>query len=92
MSEVATPVREVRIKLFGGFRQHREDPELAVEVAASTTVAALRSKVAQFFEEDAAAQDLLKVSAFATDRRVLDDDENLPMDTELSLLPPVCGG
>jgi len=36
---------------------------------------------------------LLKASAFATDRRVLDDEsERLPSDEPLSVLPPVCGG
>jgi molybdopterin synthase catalytic subunit/molybdopterin synthase sulfur carrier subunit len=92
MNDVATGVRQVRIQLFGGFRQHSERPELAVEVPPSATVAALKREVAKAFADNPAAQDLLNASAIATDRRVLADDERVPDDEPLALLPPVCGG
>jgi len=92
MNDIATGVRQVRIQLFGGFRQHSERPELAVEVPPSATVAALKSAVAETFADNPAAQDLLNASAIATDRRVLDENERVPDDEPLALLPPVCGG
>jgi len=91
MTDVSTPA-EVRIKLFGGFRQYTEDPELRIDIMHSATVSTLRSRVAELFGDDSAARELLKVSAFATDQRVLDEDDPVPNGSELSLLPPVCGG
>ena len=91
MNDVSTPVRELRVKLFGAFRQFHREPVLTLEVPPDTTVATLRDRVAVAFD-DADAGRLLKASAFATDRRVLDEDEPVPGDEELALLPPVCGG
>ena len=92
MNDVATPVREIQIKLFGAFRQFHRGPVLTLEVASDSTVAQVRERVGLMFEDDANAKTLLKASAFATDRRVLDENEPVPVDAELALLPPVCGG
>ena len=89
---VGSGTQEVRIKLFGGFRQFRSESVLAVELEAEPTVADLRAQVVRAFGDDDNALSLLKASAFATDTRVLDDDETVPMDADLALLPPVCGG
>lgn len=92
MNDVSTPVREVQVKLFGAFRQFHREPVLTLEVPPDTMVAHVRERVALMFDEDANAKMLLKASAFATDRRVLEENEAVPEDTELALLPPVCGG
>ena len=92
MNDVSTPVREVRVKLFGAFRQFHREPVLTLEVASDSTVAQLRERVAPMFDDDAGARTLLKASAFATDRRVLEENDPVPEDAELALLPPVCGG
>lgn len=89
---VATGTRELRIKLFGGFRQFRTEAMLTVSVDRAATVADLRKHVAGLFGDDDNALSLLKASAFATDNRVLDDNEPVPDDSDLALLPPVCGG
>lgn len=89
---VESETQEVRIKLFGGFRQFRSQAELAVEMESASTVADLRAQVARALGDDDNALSLLKASAFATDTRVLDDDEPVPLDADLALLPPVCGG
>lgn len=94
MNDISAPsrTREVRIKLFGGFRQFREESSLVLALESANTVAELRSQVARVFGDDDNALSLLKASAFATDNRVLDDDEEVPFDADLALLPPVCGG
>lgn len=92
MNNAATPAREVRINLFGGFRQFHDQPAISIEIERSATVATLRGRIAELFDDDANARALLKASAFATDRRVLGEDEGIPADEELALLPPVCGG
>lgn len=88
----ASETQEVRIKLFGGFRQFREESTLVLDTGSGITVADLRSQVAGVFNDDDNALSLLKASAFATDNRVLDDEEKVPVKADLALLPPVCGG
>lgn len=92
MNDVSTTVRELDVRLFGAFRQFHPEAVLTVEIPPDTTVATLRERVALRFDDDANAKMLLKASAFATDRRVLEDNEAVPEEAELALLPPVCGG
>jgi sulfur-carrier protein len=86
------PTITVSVKLFGAFRQF--GPETAVEltVPASARVADLRAAFAGHYQGNDNALALLKASAFATDQAVLDDDDELPTNQPLSVLPPVCGG
>lgn len=88
----ASETQEIGIKLFGGFRQFRRESALVVDMESTFTVADLRRRVAGVFADDENALSLLKASAFATDKRVLDEDETVPVDADLALLPPVCGG
>lgn len=88
----ASRTRTIQVKLFGGFRQFRTESMLTVETDHGSTVADLRKNVARVFADDDNALSLLKASAFATDKRVLDEDESVPDDADLALLPPVCGG
>lgn len=88
----APQTRDIRIKLFGGFRQFRTESVLTLELAPTSTIADLRRSVAGMFDSDQNALSLLKASVFATDERVLDDSESVPDDADLALLPPVCGG
>ncbi len=92
MDNAATRVREVRINLFGGFRQFHDEPAISLEIEPAATVATLRRRIAELFDEDVKARELLKASAFATDQRVLGEDDRIPADQDLALLPPVCGG
>ncbi|MDT8449421.1 MAG: MoaD/ThiS family protein [Wenzhouxiangellaceae bacterium] len=93
MDDVATLNRTVEIRLFGGFRQFRPDALLPIELEPGATVADLRRKVEAEFGAESRFGKLLRASAFATERRVLDDEsESVPENEEMSLLPPVCGG
>lgn len=94
MTSVSTlpGTRTIQVKLFGGFRQFRAEPMLSLQADPAATVADLRNSVARMFDDDDNALSLLKASAFATDKRVLDENESVPEDADLALLPPVCGG
>jgi molybdopterin converting factor small subunit len=90
-TEIETPTIDIRVRLFGAFRQFAEGPAMALTVPAGGSVADVRKAFAARFQGNDNALALLKASAFATDQSVLDDDDALP-DAELSVLPPVCGG
>ncbi len=93
MTTMNAPTDSLEVQLFGGFRQFVPNGTLLVEPGEAKTVADLRRQVERAFGDDENALMLLKASAFATDRRVLDDEsERLPSDEPLSVLPPVCGG
>ncbi|MDT8437390.1 MAG: MoaD/ThiS family protein [Wenzhouxiangellaceae bacterium] len=90
-AEIATETLD--IGLFGGFRQFVPEGRIEIDANGLTTITDLRARVEQAFADNPNALMLLKASAFATDRRVLDDEsEALPRGEALSVLPPVCGG
>lgn len=82
--------RSINIRLFGAFRQDNPKSSLTVEIPEQGRVADLRHAMEAALESEN-ARSLLKASAFATDREVLDDHDPVP-DREISILPPVCGG
>jgi molybdopterin converting factor small subunit len=90
----APALTRVRLRLFGAFRQVA--PELMVEVPRGTTVAELRRHVKQALARTgraAADDDLVELSAVASDAEILSDSDRLGGgDVSLALLPPVCGG
>jgi len=83
----------IEVQMFGGFRQFVPEGTLVVDTGNAETVYDLRREVERALAGDDNALMLLKASAFATDRRVLDDEsERYPSGEPLSVLPPVCGG
>jgi molybdopterin converting factor small subunit len=82
---------QVRVALYGAFRQSMGCPEVLVRTAADATVADLRRELAEHLPNDI-VRGLLRVSAFATDEQVLQDTDPVPDDQVLAVLPPVCGG
>ena len=82
----------IEVRLFGGFRQFVDQPQVSVGVASDARVGDLRRAVEAHFDSSTNAGMLVRASAFATDKRILDDGEPVPFDAELSLLPPVSGG
>lgn len=86
-----TTLQAVTVRLFGAFRQYADPPRLQVSLPAGATVAQLRSAFAEALPDDN-ARVLLKASAFATDEAVLEEDDPVPVEDVLSVLPPVCGG
>lgn len=83
----------VSIALFGAFRDLHGEPVLALDVAGEKVADvrhALAVHLAQSSAHDRSA--LIKASAFADETRVLRDNDDIPSDGKLAILPPVSGG
>lgn len=87
----SNPTLPVAVRLFGAFRDVAQQPMLHLTLRPQATVADLRAAFAAVLDDDN-ARALLASSAFATDERVLDEDDPVPEGTEIAVLPPVCGG
>ena len=86
---------KIRLRLFGAFRDCEPGGEIEIEVAPGADVAGLRMA----FDAHARAAwgarypaGLLKVSAFASETDVLDEQQSLAGLHGLAVLPPVSGG
>lgn len=89
----ATPAdQSVSIRLFGAFRQFGDDSTVAITIPHNARISDVREALKAHYAGNDNAVALLKASAFATDRSVLDDGDHLPEGESLSILPPVCGG
>lgn len=84
-------MRTLDVRLFGAFRQFGADPILRISVADDATIAQVRAAVGTHLAGDN-AHALLRASAFATDDRMLGEDDTLSTINEIAVLPPVCGG
>ena len=85
-------MRTVAIDLFGALRETEADARLEIETAA-TTIGQLRADVERHAERwPPAARALLPRCAFASATTVLRDNDAMPADACLALLPPVSGG
>ena len=76
----------IHMKLFGGFRKFGES--LDFSVPAGSTVVAIKATLQEKLNGDRLVLD----SVLANDSNILRDNDILSSDTELSILPPVCGG
>lgn len=76
----------VNIKLFGAFRKFGES--IAISVSTGSKV----SEVKAALQEKLNGEGLVSDSVLANDNAILRDHDVLDSDTELSILPPVCGG
>lgn len=86
-------MKQVNLQLFGAFSDLDASREIALEVAGSTVAdlrQALREQLPVRFPGFRAG--LLDYSAFADQQRVLRDQEALPADGKVAILPPVSGG
>jgi molybdopterin converting factor small subunit len=83
----------IQIDLFGTFRKYGHAP-LSLDIPPGSTVRAVKARVADALAHPGPFEDhdILKVSALATERRVLAEDERIDPRERLALLPPVCGG
>jgi molybdopterin converting factor small subunit len=90
----------MRVKLFGALRDlaGRSNPmgdaELILENNVPKTVKELKIRLAEILAttSDSDVARLLKVSAVASETRILDETETLPENEAVHILPPVCGG
>ena len=85
---------KVEISLFGAFREHEPAARLQLEVADAARIANVRDALRDHGEAHwpGFKPGLLAKSAFASETAVLRDDEPVPADGRLAVLPPVSGG
>ncbi len=86
-------MRQIHVQLFGAFSELDPTREIAVQTSGDNVAdlrSALRDLLAQRWPQFRAG--LLDHSAFADEHRVLRDNERLPDDGRVAILPPVSGG
>lgn len=84
----------VELALFGAWREMQATPRLMLDVPEPATVASLRAALRQHAQTQwpEFRPGLLAASVFASAQCVLRDDEPLPTDGQVAVLPPVSGG
>lgn len=80
----------VSLRYFAGVAEAAGTPEESVEVAAGTTVAGLRERLAALHGADFARA--LGVSALLMDGVRVAEDAELPTGIRIEVLPPFAGG
>lgn len=76
------------IKYFGTFRQFGES--LSLDVPEGSTIHDIKNKLSQHL--DGAHKELIEDSVLANNSDILPNTYVIKKNTELSILPPVCGG
>ncbi len=85
----------VEIQLFGAFRDFEHSGKLSLDVAEDSDVAQLRAAIDAYGSQhwgEKYRPGLLRVSAFASDQRVLRETDKINDHQGLAVLPPVSGG
>jgi len=87
-------MRQIRVQLFGAFRDYQPEAEVRFELPDDARVADVRQALAEHAEGHwpGFRAELLNYSALASESCVLRDSEPLPEDGRLAILPPVNGG
>ena len=86
-------MKEIVVQLFGAFSELDPQRELSVPVEGAQVIdlrRALRALLQERFPQFRAG--LVDYSAFADEQRVLRDNDLLPSDGRVAILPPVSGG
>lgn len=85
---------QVTVELFGAFSDYSPSRQLQVEVIEGACVSDLRSAIHEHLQSSwpQFRPGLLRYCAFADSERILRDQEPLPADGRVSILPPVSGG
>jgi molybdopterin converting factor subunit 1 len=79
----------VQVRLFAGARQRVGRDQLRLELPAGATVGELRSQLGRQFEQ---LSDLLPHLMLALNHDYASDDEVIPANAEVAVIPPVSGG
>ncbi|RMH93787.1 thiamine biosynthesis protein ThiS [Lysobacter pythonis] len=84
----------IELQLFGVFRSWEPTARLRLPLAAGARIGEVRAALAEYAAAHwpPLAHDVLAQSAFADASRVLRDDDAVPHDGALAVLPPVNGG
>lgn len=85
---------QVTVELFGAFSDLSQNRQLQVEVIDGARVSDLRSAIHDHLQHSwpQFRPGLLRYCAFADSERILREQEHLPADGRVSILPPVSGG
>lgn len=85
---------KVSVRLFGALSEYADPPQLELEVADGARIAEVRAGLRErlLATSPGFKEGLLRVSAFADSRHVLRDEDPVPGDGQLAILPPVSGG
>ncbi len=85
---------KVEVKLFGAFRDHETESKVILEFAPEARVADVRQGLAAYADAHwpQFSPKLLAASAFASEHAVLREDDPIPADGKMAVLPPVSGG
>ena len=85
---------KIEIGLFGAFRQYEPDARITLEVPDAAHVRDVRAALMEHGRAHwpGFREGLLQRSAFASERAVLREDDPVPVDARLTVLPPVGGG
>lgn len=84
----------VYVSLFGAFRQCHSEDHIEIDVIEGARIADLRHTLEVYGQAHwpAFRAGLLRVSSFASDTTLLRDDDFVPTDGRIAILPPVSGG
>lgn len=85
---------KTRITLHGALREADARGHIELELQPKCSIADLRERLVAHLARHAPAisEGLLRRSAFGTAETILHDDDVVPPDQELAVLPPVGGG
>lgn len=78
----------ITLHLYGAFRKYNDS--LTFIVPAGSSVAVIKNALGQMLGPQ--ASDLVMDSAIANDKAILPPEFVVDLDSNLSILPPVCGG
>ncbi len=86
---------EVKIRLFGAFRDYSEQNFLSFQFEPGTSLDQIKQSLAQklmLLRPEKPCATLLAQSVLADESAVLCEDFVLAKSQELAIIPPVCGG
>jgi molybdopterin synthase sulfur carrier subunit len=85
---------KVSVRLFGALSEYADPPQVELEVADDARIAEVRAELRDYLLMNSPGfkEGLLRVSAFADSQRVLRDNDAVPGDGQVAVLPPVNGG
>lgn len=85
----------IKIWLRGIFRQYSDNEYVHISVPTGTILSEIKVVLIEKFLESSLnfdTEEILKHSVFANETTILQDKVVLDKDSELTILPPVCGG
>ena len=84
----------LQVALFGALRQFSSEASIPLQCPPQATVGEVRQAILAYAQAHwpASALALIAVSAFASEQAVLREDQGIPENSQLALLPPVSGG